>query len=131
MQKAADRALMSSTGITTAQSATLVVIAQGEQLTQRDVARQLGLNESAVTGMVTRLLNLKLIQRVEHETDTRAWRLKLSGPGRAALSKAQKDFATINDCIESALDSRELERLADMLARLTHAFGEAESSTPD
>lgn len=124
MQKTADRVLLSIAGITTAQAAVLVVVAHGTAVSQRDVAKQLGLNESAIAGMATRLLDLGLLARGEHNDDTRAWRLSLTKKGRAAVKKIERPFATVNATIESALDKRELTLLADQLTRLADAFGE-------
>jgi len=124
MQKAADRVLLASADITTAQAAVLIVVAHGESVTQRDVAKQLGLNESAITGMVTRLMKMELLERGEHDADTRAWRLILTRRGRTAINKIEKPFAAINSTIESSFSADELKELADYLTRLGVAFGE-------
>ena len=51
LQKAADRTVMAAAGITTAQAAVLSIVAADGPVTQRSVARKLGLNESAMTAM--------------------------------------------------------------------------------
>ena len=50
LQKSADRAVLAAAEITTAQAAVLMLVAGGAN-SQREVATQLGLNESAVTAM--------------------------------------------------------------------------------
>ena len=53
LQKSADRAVLAAAEITTAQAAVLTLVAGGA-VSQREVATQLGLDESAVTAMARR-----------------------------------------------------------------------------
>lgn len=121
-QKAADRAVLDAAGVTTAQAAVLAVVAANEPVAQRVIADQLGLNESAVTAMVARLLKLELIVRKRDEADARAWRLSLSREGRQALKHVEKPFQGINQTMENALSPTEIVQLADLLGRLGEAF---------
>jgi DNA-binding MarR family transcriptional regulator len=123
LHKRADRVVLEAAEITTAQAAVLAVVAAGGVVAQRSVADQLGLNESAVTAMVGRLLKLGLLDRAHDETDARAWRLRVSEAGRAALKKIEKPFRGINQSIEAVLDADEIARLADYLERIGRAFG--------
>ncbi len=123
VQKSADRALLAAAEITTAQAAVLTLVARGA-VTQREVATQLGLNESAVTAMAQRLLGMGLLERVRDEADARAWQLRLSGDGRAALKRIEQPFKSINQTIENVLTAEEITRLADYLQRIASAFDE-------
>lgn len=126
IQKAADRGLLDAAEITTAQAAVLsVVAAGGGAAMQRDVARQLGLNDSAVTAMTNRLLGMDLLARDRDEADARAWRLSLTKEGRAVLKRIEKPFRHINETVETALTPDEIARLADYLARIGAAFDES------
>lgn len=122
LQKSADRATLAAAEITTAQAAVLLLIAADSAATQRDVARQLGFNESAMTAMVRRLLDMGLLERTRDEADARAWRLRPSGDGRAALKRIQQPFERVNHTIESVLTPDEIVQLADCLTRLAAAF---------
>jgi MarR family transcriptional regulator, organic hydroperoxide resistance regulator len=122
IQKAADRAVLQASGVTTAQAAVLAVVAANREATQRSVARQLGINESAVTAMVARLMDMRLIERVRDDEDARTWRLHLTAEGRAGLKKIEGPFRTINARLEAALDASELEHLSDYLGRIGEAF---------
>lgn len=122
VQKAADRAILSAADITTAQAAVLSVVSVNQPVSQRIVADQLGLNESAMTAMVSRLLKLGLLDRTRDAQDARSWSLTVSPQGRTAMKRIEKPFETINHTIESTLTEREVERLADYLARLGKAF---------
>ncbi len=124
VHKSADRAVLEAADITTAQAAVLAVVAAGGAITQRVVADQLGLNESAVTAMVNRLLKMGLLARQRDDVDARAWRLCVSDDGRSALKRVEKPFRGINQAIESVLDSEEIARFADYLGRIGAAFDE-------
>ena len=124
IRKAGDRTVLDAAGITVAQTAVLIIAASGPNVTQRDVARALRLNESAVTAMVSRLLKLGLLERTPNASDSRAWRLSLTPSGEAALRASRKSFASINARIESKLSELEIEQLAGVLDRIADAFEE-------
>ena len=115
LRKVADRTVSEATGISTAQSAVLGIVAAGNRVTQRDVATALGLNDSALTAMTGRLMKLGLIDRVRSESDARAWTLSVTEDGLAAQRAARAAFAAINKRIEGALS-----RLASMQASNGH-----------
>jgi len=121
LQKSADRAVLAAAEITTAQAAVLMLVAGGA-VTQRDVAVQLGLNESAVTAMARRLLGMGLLERGRDEADARAWQLRLSDEGRAALKRIELPFKRINQTIETVLSPEEITHFADYLRRIAVAF---------
>ncbi len=123
LQKSADRALLAAAEVTTAQAAVLTLVARGAA-TQREVATQLGINESALTAMTQRLLRMGLLERVRDEEDARAWQLRLSGDGRAALKRIEQPFKSINQTIETVLDPEEIAHFADYLQRIASAFDE-------
>ena len=123
VQKSADRALLAAAEITTAQAAVLTLVARGA-VTQREVATQLGLNESAVTAMVQRLLGMGLLERVRDEADARAWQLRPSGDGRAVLKRIEQPFKGVNQTVEGVLTPDEIMQFADYLQRVAAAFDE-------
>ncbi len=125
LQKVADRALLAEAEINTAQAAVLAVIGAQGSATQRDVAGQLGINESAMTPMVGRLLEMGLLKRVRDDDDVRAWRLLLSDNGRSALKRVEQPFRHINQKIEAVLTAEEIMRLADYLKRIAATFDKA------
>jgi len=115
---------LEAAAITTAQAAVLSVVAADDPVTQRVVADQLGLNESAVTAMVTRLLGMGLLERERDDADARAWRLRLSGHGRATLKRIEGPFGRVNRTMESVLEPDEIARFAEYLGRISAAFDE-------
>ncbi|WP_370172299.1 MULTISPECIES: MarR family winged helix-turn-helix transcriptional regulator [Hyphomonas] len=119
LQKQADLAVSGAAGISTAQSAVLAVIARTPGMRQNEVARTLGLNESAVTAMITKLIGLNLVQRSRSAEDSRAWELSLTDGGSAALSAIDAPFAEINALIDDTLGER-----VDEFATLLHALSD-------
>ncbi len=122
LQKRADRDLLESGNITTAQLGVIAVIGNGTDVTQKDVAVALGLNESAITAMVRRLIGLGYVERQKSEHDGRAKLLSLTDDGHAIHQNTRPPFKKINTRIESVLDDTEIENLADYLDRLTETF---------
>lgn len=124
LQKSADRAVLAAAEITTAQAAVLTLVAGGA-VSQREVATQLGLNESAVTAMARRLLGMGLLERVRDEDDARAWQLRLSDNGRTALKRIELPFRRINQTIETVLSPEEITHFADYLRRIAATFDDS------
>lgn len=122
-QRAADQALLASAGVTTAQAAVLAVVSAEARATQRDVARSLGVNESAVTQMVSRLLKLGLLTRRRPGTDARTWELALTDHGRSAVTRLTDAFAVVNASLDEAVPEAEISQLASNLERIAAAFG--------
>jgi len=122
IQKAADRALVGASKITTAQAAVLSVVQAEQPVSQRFVAEQLGINESAITSMITRLVGMGLLLRERDASDGRAWRLQLSRDGKAALKQIEGPFRGINQRLQSVLSEHELEQLENYLLRISEAF---------
>lgn len=125
LQKAADRAFLESAGVTTAQAAVLALVGDGTAVTQRDVALQLGLNESAITALVDRLERAGVIARARNPTDGRAWRLILTLPGQQALERARAPMAAINRRLDRAAPPAERAVLLGCLDRIEAEFGDA------
>ena len=122
MAKHSDRRMQQAVGMSTAQVAVLSVVAAGAPVAQRDVARALGVNESAVTGMVGRLERAGLLDRHRHAVDGRSHALELTTAGRRALTSSARAFSAVNETIEATLSGAEVEVVAAALERLTVAF---------
>lgn len=122
LQKRADRDLLENGKVTTAQLGVLAVIGNGKNVTQKDVAIALGLNESAITAMVKRLMGFGYVERHKSEHDGRAKLLNLTETGRAIHQNTNPPFRKINARIESVLSEAEIENLAENLDKLTEAF---------
>lgn len=112
----ADRDSQGVAGVTAAQAAVMFVIAREGATTQRRVAEQLKLNESAVTGMVGRLMEASFVARTPSPTDGRAWTVTLTPAGEAALDRFRVNLDALNAEITAALGNEaEVARFADGL----------------
>jgi DNA-binding MarR family transcriptional regulator len=88
LKKDSDRLLLDVAGVTTAQISALAIIASEKTVTQTVLARELGLNDSAITAMVRRLIDQKMVQRMRDDSDGRAWLLELTDTGAEAVDRA-------------------------------------------
>lgn len=120
-RKHADRAVAAATGLTVAQVAVLNVVAAGQGVTQRDVAAALGINESAVTAMVRRLVDAEFLTRTAADGRTR--KLTLTGQGTSALAKSRRAFAPVNALLAGGLTGDEVRELAARLEELAVRLG--------
>lgn len=87
LKKNSDRQLLEIAGVTTAQMSALVIVASEQTTTQTRLATELGLNDSAITAMIRRLIDLEMVTRVRDDKDGRAWLLELTETGAEAVKK--------------------------------------------
>src|SRR5258708_33683777 len=76
---------MADLGITSTQASIMFMLASGRSLAAADLAREYGIDASAVTRLIDRLEKRGLITRLRSEEDRRAGRLKLAGGGRSPV----------------------------------------------
>lgn len=122
MKKKADGVLVETAGITTAQSAVMGIIVKDGPVSQREIARTLSQNESAVTAMSKRLLKAGYIKRTRSSTDARAWELTATRSGSESLSNMRQAFKGVNDVLDGTMTPDEIAALAgnlkDILTKL-------------
>ena len=94
-------------GVTAAQSGLLFVLGRQDGVLMGEAGAALDLGPPGISGLVDRMTAANLIRRRADPDDGRAWRLWLTPAGRAALAQSKAGLAEIN-------------------ARLTHGFTEAE-----
>jgi DNA-binding MarR family transcriptional regulator len=114
----ADRRLRQAAGITAAQLGALFAIQDEPGVTQRALARTLGLRESAVTALTARLSTAGLITRAPHPREHRAQTLHLSEKGLAALRAAQPEIDAFNAELRLLLGSDAFTAASAALSRL-------------
>ena len=118
----ADSVLMDAAGLTTAQIAVLNLIASSKEMRQRDLARRLKQNESAITAMITRLMKADLVTRHRSETDGRTWLLELTDNGKKTLKHAERPFEAINARLDAIVDKKGASILAKQLNAIADEF---------
>lgn len=117
-RKVADRQLVEAAGITAPQLGVLTRVAAASALNQTSLARDLRLNDSAITAMVRRLIGLGMLAKTRSQSDSRAWVLKLTDKGQDAIDRATTQPIAINQLIEAELGAEALVTLTEKLNRI-------------
>ncbi|WOF74433.1 MarR family transcriptional regulator [Parvibaculaceae bacterium PLY_AMNH_Bact1] len=121
----ADNVLMDAADLTTAQVAVLNLIASSKEMRQRDLARRLKQNESAITAMITRLMKADLVARRRSDTDGRTWLLELTENGKKTLKRAERPFEEINARLDATLGKKNASVLANQLDAIADEFSDS------
>ncbi|GAA0952687.1 MarR family winged helix-turn-helix transcriptional regulator [Actinocorallia libanotica] len=117
----ADRRCLAAAGITTAQLGALFAVHErAGGITQRELARTLGLRESAVTALAGRLAAAGLLTRRAHPDEHRAVVLELSAAGLAALHAARPEIDRFNAEMRARLGDRHFTLTANALHALAY-----------
>lgn len=120
LRTTADRRCLAAAGVTTAQLGTLFTVRDQPGITQRELARVLGLRESGVTALVTRLTAAGFLTKRAHPREHRAVTLELTETGAAALRAAQPEIDRFNGELRTLLGDDEFLRTSAALDRLAH-----------
>ncbi len=113
-----DRALMQVSGISGPQAGALFYLEKHDGCQQKDMAKGLKLDTSAITGMVERLAKKGLIEKQRSEVDKRAFTLHLTQEGRAALGKVQPMLDQFNQHMLDKFGQEKLEHFCEVLTEL-------------
>lgn len=82
------------------------------------IGQELGLTPSTMTGLVDRLEDLGLVRRDRHETDRRAFVLRLTRKGETAFQKEVEFYRSLLDGMLEATDDDAKPMLLDVVAHL-------------
>ncbi|WP_158588495.1 MarR family winged helix-turn-helix transcriptional regulator [Henriciella mobilis] len=131
LRKVTDRQLVEVAGITGPQLGVLTRVAAAKELNQTRLARDLRLNDSAITAMVRRLIGLGMLAKARSKTDSRSWVLTLTKEGEAAIDKAGKQALSINARIEKEFGADGLDAFVTKLNRLIEICDEEQAAEAD
>ena len=115
-----DRRCLAAAGVTTAQLGALFAVRDRPGITQQQLARTLGLRESAVTALAGRLTTAGLLLKQAHPREHRAVVLELTEAGAAALRAAQPEVDRFNAQMRELLGDDGFVRTAGALHQLAH-----------
>lgn len=118
-----DRRCLETAGVTTAQLGALFAVQDEPGVTQQQLARTLGLRESAVTGLVARLTAAGLLSRRPHPRQHRAVVLELTDDGAVALRAARPEIDRFNAEMRSVLGDDGFHDTATAMRRIAHWEG--------
>ncbi|WP_369174404.1 MarR family winged helix-turn-helix transcriptional regulator [Streptomyces sp. R28] len=105
---------------TQAQLGALFAVRDEPGITQQQLARTLGLRESAVTGLVGRLTAADLVDKRANPREHRAVVLELTGDGAAALDAAQPEVDRFNAEARTLLGEDGFTQAAVAMRALAH-----------
>ncbi|MFE5914403.1 MarR family winged helix-turn-helix transcriptional regulator [Streptomyces wedmorensis] len=120
LRMVADRRCLAVSGVTTAQLGALFAVRDQPGLTQQDLARTLGLGQSAVTPLVARLTTAGLVTKSTHPEQHRAVALDLTAAGAAALHTAGPEIDRFNAEVRDLLGGNGFAEAAAALHKLAH-----------
>jgi len=124
-------------GVTSQQASVLFMVASGKCLLAAELAREYGIDASAVTRLVDRLEKRGLVERVRSCEDRRAVRLALTPEGQAIAQRMPPIFTTVMDQLTSGFTPEEVGFLKSMLRRILANSGNCDAGngsgngTPD
>jgi len=90
-------------------------------LTMRELAKELGVSESAVTAIGDRLVRQNLVERLSDPADRRIVRLGLSKTGRRLIDRLHTAACRKTGELASVLSDTQLAQLVDILETLAAA----------
>lgn len=122
MLKFADTQCESRLGFSSTQAGALFFIAKNEGCLQKALSAATGLNQSAITGLISRMEKNGLIDRKPCSDDGRASRLYLSDKGAAKLSEIFPLLGELNTKIKGDFTEDELETVARFLNYINSSF---------
>lgn len=94
-------------GVTPVQSGILFLLQQ-EARTMTELSRELGIDNSAITGLVDRLEIAGLAVRRPHPRDRRTYLIEITGTGRTAAEKALDLVHRVNAEIKAGFNEDEM-----------------------
>ncbi|WP_233800824.1 MarR family winged helix-turn-helix transcriptional regulator [Paraburkholderia sp. HP33-1] len=122
---------MAELGITSQQGSILFMVASGKCLLAAELAREYGIDASAVTRLIDRLEKRGLLTRVRSNEDRRVVRLALTPEGHAIAARMPGIFTGVLDSLLNGFTPEEVGFLKSMLRRVLINSGEQTGLTRD
>ena len=117
---------MQELGVTATQASMLSLLASGQCLGAAELARQYGIDASAVTRLLDRLEKRGLLSRLRSEDDRRVVKLRLTEQGKAFAERMPALYEDVLTKLLRDFDPAEVNLLKSMLRRML-----ANSGLPD
>ena len=122
---------MAELGITSQQGSILFMVASGKCLLAAELAREYGIDASAVTRLIDRLEKRGLLTRVRSNEDRRVVRVALTPEGEAIAARMPAIFTGVLDSLLGGFTAEEVGFLKSMLRRVLVNAGEQTGLTRD
>ena len=118
LNREADARLKSGAGVTSAQAAVMFLLARRGERRLRDIGEMLSLNPPAVTGLINRMSELGLVEKVASTRDRRSAIVSLTEKGRARSDAADQVLRELNTELEARLGDEDSDTLHRVLTGL-------------
>jgi DNA-binding MarR family transcriptional regulator len=105
-------------GVTSQQASILFMVASGKCTLAAELAREYGIDASAVTRLVDRLEKRGLLQRVRSSEDRRAVHLALTPEGLSIAARMPAIFRSVTEHLSTGFTPEEVGFLKSMLRRI-------------
>lgn len=128
LAKMADRRCEAELGAPLAQVTALFAIAKQPSCPMSTLARNLGMNNSAATGLVQRMQDRDLVFRQASDRDRRKSILTLTGKGEGILEGARPLLAELNQRMRGDFDDTEMHTVLRFLNHLMELNNEENSA---
>jgi DNA-binding MarR family transcriptional regulator len=109
---------MQELGVTATQASMLSMLASGQCLAAAELAKQYGIDASAVTRLIDRLEKRGLLVRVRSEDDRRVVKLRLTEQGRVYAERMPALYDEVLDKLLRGFSPEEVGLLKSMLRRM-------------
>ena len=105
-------------GITATQLNALKLLQSMGDISLSDLSKRMSATNSAITGLVDRMVEAKLVAREQSAEDRRVWKIKLTAEGRAVAKKVDvAPWEILQDAL-GALPQSELDALMKTLLKI-------------
>lgn len=122
LYKYADSQSETRAGLSVTQAAVVMFLAKNEGCLQKEVAAATGMNQPAVTGLVSRMVNNGLVETKACPQDGRASRLYLTATGLSKLPMITPMVKELNRQLSSDFSAQEVEVIVRFLNNVIAKF---------
>ena len=110
-----DRYLTQNAGVTGAQASALIFLDKNDGCSQKELSRGLGLDTSALTGMIDRLRRKEMVEKLQSESDRRASTIHITEQGRSALGRVIPILRSFNGLLDDKFGEEAMSQFCDVL----------------
>ena len=110
---------LAPTGLRPRHVVTLTILREGGAMTQGALGEALRLDPTNLVGLLNELEEASLLERRRDPLDRRRHIVELSETGRAAIARAERELASVQDEVLAHLDEDERATLHSLLLRAT------------
>ncbi len=116
LAKAADAHLSASSHVGTSQAAVLIYLGYHDNCRLSELSEGVGRNNSAITGLVSRMEEAGLVSRGHSHDDRRTKTVSLTSKGWTVRETVMNDFRAFNEKLVKGLNDREVDAVMKFLS---------------